>query len=280
MAYKFKVGDRVRYIIKDVGNVDLQGWEGVVMGIDDTAAPYTVRFDHDLCTLVTDERFWKPGQPRNRDFWCKEENLELADEQYIKKKGVNVSNRWKPNMTAEEIKIVREMLEAGASYADIGERLHLPVSTLKNRLCALRRMDPTFPRSTYRGKKETSEDGEGDEDAEEMVEDDPLEGDVEPDYKALLEAAMEDIAKMDREIAELREVLEASALEYDRICRTSERLSSENAEMRAQIDEHELEVAELNARLHREQERATSMEADKHIFREMAMTLFRKYVDG
>ena len=72
---KYKVGGRVVYRANETGNTELNGEVGTVIGIDSTEAPYTVRFDNSIYGMGTDERFYKVGQPRGHDWFCKEEHL-------------------------------------------------------------------------------------------------------------------------------------------------------------------------------------------------------------
>ena len=65
--------------------------------------------------------------------------------------------------TAEEDAVIREMLEGGSSVVDICDRLGVDMVTMKNRLYALRKADPTFPRCMKRqGRSDVAAEGGSD----------------------------------------------------------------------------------------------------------------------
>lgn len=266
MAHKYKVGDRVRYLVKDIGNIDLHGWIGTVVGIDnDHVAPYTVRFDDDLCTLVTDERYWKPGQPTHRDYWCREENLVPAvlcpktTEAYVREPDETEKKRRKPMKKRTSIydvpddvrQRIRTMVEEGMSVGKIAEVMDIEYGKMKNMLSYFRRRDPSFPRSTHTWGETHPEDAE------------PAPQDA-TDYKARYEEARALIEKMDREIADL---------------------NNANADLHAALEKADESCAEYlcvieslqNAMVER-QEVVVALKEDKQSMTDMVVGLVRKFV--
>lgn len=75
---KFKVGDRVVYHPRVFGNADIDGWEGVVIFVDGTHCPYTVRFDAAWIGGMTEQRVGHIARNSMRCWFCREENLSLA----------------------------------------------------------------------------------------------------------------------------------------------------------------------------------------------------------
>jgi uncharacterized protein (DUF3084 family) len=59
--------------------------------------------------------------------------------------------------TAAEDAVIREMPEGGSSVIDVCDRLGVDMVTMKNRLYALRKADPTFPRCMKTGRPSASE---------------------------------------------------------------------------------------------------------------------------
>ena len=59
--------------------------------------------------------------------------------------------------TAAEDAVIREMPEGGSSVIDVCDRLGVDMVTMKNRLYALRKADPTFPRCMRMGRPSASE---------------------------------------------------------------------------------------------------------------------------
>ena len=160
---KYKVGDRVVYRAVESGNTDLDGRVGTVVGIDGTAAPYTVRFDEPYVDAVRDERFGGSAVERWHDWWCKEENLSSIGVRIpVKKNEKNESKEGKEygmakgqkkhEWTDAEDRLIREMLEAGESVVNICDRIGVDYVDMKNHLHKLRREDPTFPRCMKRGR--------------------------------------------------------------------------------------------------------------------------------
>lgn len=186
---KFKIGDRVAYRAVDSGNTDLDGWVGTVVYVDSTSAPYTVRFDNFYRDGITDGRCPARGgvrQPASggHDWFCREENLtplgvrkrvkrtrggratspsteakqEREEPSHIKQEEKDMAKGIKGHeWTAAEDAVIREMLEGGSSVIDVCDRLGVDMVTMKNRLYALRKADPTFPRCMKTGRPSASE---------------------------------------------------------------------------------------------------------------------------
>lgn len=88
-AGRFAVGDRVIYRANEYGNSDIDGWEGVVIFVDGTACPYTVRFDEAWLGGMTEERLGNKEANSGRCWFCKECNLEAVHDtpsQSVKKR--------------------------------------------------------------------------------------------------------------------------------------------------------------------------------------------------
>ncbi|MBR0443662.1 MAG: hypothetical protein IIX15_04910 [Clostridia bacterium] len=79
-AGRFAVGDRVVYRANEYGNSDIDGWEGVVIFVDGTACPYTVRFDEAWLGGMSEERLGNRERNSMRCWFCREENLSLVGE--------------------------------------------------------------------------------------------------------------------------------------------------------------------------------------------------------
>ena len=75
---KFRVGDRVVYHPRVFGNTDIDGWEGVVIFVDSTHCPYTVRFDEAWIGGMTEQRVGHIARNSMRCWFCREENLSLV----------------------------------------------------------------------------------------------------------------------------------------------------------------------------------------------------------
>ena len=75
---RFAVGDRVVYHPNVYGNADIDGWVGTIIYIDDTAIPYTVRFDVAWCGGMSEERVAAKDSTSMRCWYCREENLEAV----------------------------------------------------------------------------------------------------------------------------------------------------------------------------------------------------------
>ena len=86
-ARAFAVGDRVIYHASVYGNTDIDGWEGVVIYVDGTHCPYTVRFEQSWVVGMTEERLSDTRASFMRCWFCREENLSLvADTSHSVKK--------------------------------------------------------------------------------------------------------------------------------------------------------------------------------------------------
>lgn len=299
-SHKYKVGDRVRYMVKDIGNIDLHGWIGTVVGIDnDHVAPYTVRFEDDLCTLLTDERFWQPGQPTHRDYFCREENLvpavlcpqttEVYMKEHEKKRRKPMEKRTSIYDVPDDVRQrIRTMVEEGMSVGKIAEVMDIEYGKMKNMLARFRKHDPSFPRSAHTWGENRHEDTQPVDHAED-VESAPKDA---TDYKALYEEARALIERMGREIAELNDANE-NALEF--MARQSDELS----ERRTIIEKMDREIADLNAALEKadkaceeyrqiiealqkaidnRQEMVLALREDKQQLTDMVVGLVRKYV--
>lgn len=270
-SHKYKVGDRVRYMVKDIGNIDLHGWIGTVVGIDnDSVAPYTVRFEDDLCTLLTDERFWQPGQPTHRDYFCREENLVLAvegvdtTEQSIKEPEKKRRKPMKKRTSIYDVpddvrQRIRTMVEEGMSVGKIAEVMDIEYGKMKNMLARFRKHDPSFPRSTHSWGENHPEDTQPVDHVED-VESAPQDA---TDYKALYEEARALIEKLEHECAGLQMSLLASETRFEELkadyakCKEDNenalefmaRQSDELSERRTIIEKMDREIADLNAAL-------------------------------
>ena len=189
--HRFQVGDRVVYHkTEGKGCEDLDGWEGVIVGVYNTQPYYTVRFDNAHPDAVTDKKFWQPGDAEGHDWWCREEHLTLIchhaqpvkasatdgykkrhgkaltikSTTYEKKEVSNMENMDNAGMqrsggrtsakvwTKEENELIRSMLMEGHGKADICDRLGVSESVYKNHVQKLRKYDATFPRE-QRGKR-------------------------------------------------------------------------------------------------------------------------------
>lgn len=75
---KFRIGDRVVYRANEYGNSDIDGWEGVVIFVDGTACPYTVRFDEAWIGGMTEQRVGNIAKNSGRCWFAKECNLEAV----------------------------------------------------------------------------------------------------------------------------------------------------------------------------------------------------------
>ena len=105
--------------------------------------------------------------------------------------------------TAEEDKLIRKMLEAGASVVEICDRIGVDYGDMKNHLHALRKADPTFPRCMTRGHpgvineafdRAFEEDGRREEQAP------PLPEEPKGELNALEAAMAEQIKELTREV--------------------------------------------------------------------------------
>ena len=276
-SHKYKVGDRVRYMVKDIGNIDLHGWIGTVVGIDnDRVAPYTVRFDDDLCTLLTDERFWQPGQPTHRDYWCREENLVLAvegvdtTEESIKEPEKKRRKPMKKRTSIYDVpddvrQRIRTMVEEGMSVGKIAEVMDIEYGKLKNMLSYFRRHDPSFPRSAHSWGETHPEDAE------------PAPQDA-TDYKALYEEAQALIEEMDREVAYLNATIaELHDKNVDLFAANADMLAALEKADKA-CDEYRCVIEALQNAMVERQEVLTSLKEDKQSMTDMVVGLVRKFV--
>ena len=301
-SHKYKVGDRVRYMVKDIGNIDLHGWIGTVVGIDnDSVAPYTVRFEDDLCTLLTDERFWQPGQPTHRDYWCREENLlpvvastseptvgeglappenaEVTTEQSIKE---HEKKRRKPMEKRPSIydvpddvrQRIRTMVEEGMSVGKIAKVMDIEYGKMKNMLAHFRRHDPSFPRSTHSWGENHPEDTQPVDHVED-VESAPQDA---TDYKALYEEARAIIEQMDREIAELNATItELHDNNVDLFAANADLLATLEKADKA-CDEYRQIIEALQKAIDNRQEVLVALREDKQSMTDMVVGLVRKFV--
>ena len=78
-ARKYAIGDRVIYRAREFGNTDIDGWEGIVIFVDGTACPYTVRFDEAWIGGLTELRVGSLAKNSMRCWFAKECNLEAAE---------------------------------------------------------------------------------------------------------------------------------------------------------------------------------------------------------
>ena len=215
----------MRYMVKDIGNIELHGWIGTVVGIDnDSVAPYTVRFEDDLCTLLTDERFWQPGQPTHRDYFCREENLVPAvlcpqtTEVYMKEPEKKRRKPMKKRTSIYDVpddvrQRIRTMVEEGMSVGKIAEVMDIEYGKMKNMLARFRRHDPSFPRSTHSWGENHPEDTQPVDHVED-VESAPKDA---TDYKALYEEARALIEKLEHECAGLQMSLLACETRFEEL---------------------------------------------------------------
>ena len=285
-SHKYKVGDRVRYMVKDIGNIDLHGWIGTVVGIDnDSVAPYTVRFEDDLCTLLTDERFWQPGQPTHRDYFCREENLvpavlcpqttEVYMKEHEKKRRKPMEKRTSIYDVPDDVRQrIRTMVEEGMSVGKIAEVMDIEYGKMKNMLAHFRRHDPSFPRSTHSWGENHPEDTQPVDHVED-VESAPQDA---TDYKALYEEARAIIEQMDREIAELNATItELHDNNVDLFAANADLLATLEKADKA-CDEYRQIIEALQKAIDNRQEVLVALREDKQSMTDMVVGLVRKFV--
>lgn len=292
-SHKYKVGDRVRYMVKDIGNIDLHGWIGTVVGIDnDHVAPYTVRFEDDLCTLLTDERFWQPGQPTHRDYFCREENLvpavlcpqttEVYMKEHEKKRRKPMEKRTSIYDVPDDVRQrIRTMVEEGMSVGKIAEVMDIEYGKMKNMLARFRKHDPSFPRSTHSWGENRHEDTQPVDHVED-VESAPKDA---TDYKALYEEARALIERMGREIAQLNDANDDLLTDNVTLRESLRHLEKRTMDAEEEVLRAERVCEELrqiietlqNAMVER-QEVLTSLKEDKQSMTDMVVGLVRKFV--
>lgn len=266
---KFKVGDKVLYRAVHGGCVDLDGWCGTVVYVDDTEAPYTVRFDHSHPDAVTDGRapkMIKEGdQSKCYDWFCKEEHLCLIDEEGLENTGDMPHKQRRTAMGRKRGSIydvpdevcrqIRKMVEDGMSVGQMAEALGYTYNSMKNLLCHLRKKDPTFPRSANAWGVASQADA--------------------VDYKALYQEAQCIMDKLREEIFDLNGLLN-ELTEQSAHCQTE--LRQENDMLRGRCAEMEKVISALqNATLDR-QEVITQMRAKEQELTNIVLTLLKQYV--
>ena len=78
---KYKVGDRVRYQIKNTGHDELHGLICTIVYVDDSAIPYTIVPDKPIEGGVTDKRIPHHNQYKDSCWFATEENLQPLEKQ-------------------------------------------------------------------------------------------------------------------------------------------------------------------------------------------------------
>lgn len=223
MEHIYKVGDRVIYEARDFGNAELNGAVGTIIKIDNTGCPYTVCFDKVYGFSVWDERVHK--KYRDRLWWCKQENLSLADNKNTESEILNMEVF---NWDDQKIERLKELIRAGRSTSEMCAVFGIDAKRLGNKVYALRKQDPTLPGGYKKGKKipqQAPELGELEQQMSEVItelktENDNLLGEIKvlTDKIAELETANAEFAqrntKLGQRVFELESELKDTAEAY------------------------------------------------------------------
>jgi transposase-like protein len=119
--------------------------------------------------------------------------------------------------TAAEDAVIREMLEGGSSVIDVCDRLGVDMVTMKNRLYALRKADPTFPRCMKTGRPSASESQTSDVPCERDVAAEGGSGDDSTGKLGELEQVLAE-ALAAKEVLPIHDLCAAPSLALRRVC--------------------------------------------------------------
>lgn len=223
MEHKFKVGDRVIYEVKQLGNAELNGRCGTVVMVDNTGCPYTVKFDKPYGFSVYDERV--PKQYRDRLWWCKQENLSLADDENTESEILTMEVfKWDD----QKVERLKELIRAGRSMSEMCAVFGITKKQLSGKVYYLRLQDPTLPGGYKNGAGKSEEKpqlGELEQQMSEVItelktENDNLQGDIKAltDKISELEASnaelMQRNVKLGQRVFELESELKDTAEAY------------------------------------------------------------------
>ena len=239
MEHIYKVGDRVIYQARDFGNAELNGAMGTIIKIDNTGCPYTVCFDKVYGFSVWDERVHK--KYRDRLWWCKEENLSLADNKNTESEILNMEVfKWDD----QKVERLKELIRAGRSTSEMCAVFGITKKQLSGKVYSLRLQDPTLPGGYKKGEKnprQAPELGELEQQMSEVItelktENDNLRGEIKAltDKIAELETANAEFAqrntKLGQRVFELESELKDTAEAYQK---TEAAWDAERRDMRA-----------------------------------------------
>lgn len=251
MEHIFKVGDKVIYEVKQLGNAELNGQRGTVVMVDNTGCPYTVKFDKPYGFSVYDERV--PKKYRDRLWWCKEENLSLADDENTESEILTMEVfKWDD----QKVERLKELIRAGRSTSEMCAVFGIDAKRLGNKVYELRKQDPTLPGGYKNGagkSKEKPQLGELEQQMSEVItelktENDNLKGEIKAltDKIAELESS---ITVYEQEIVAAKEGRDECAAELLHFQESSKGMSREYHEMRCELESQINNYLRLIARL-------------------------------
>ncbi len=260
MPGKFKPGDRVVYHCDGwIGNPDLDGHAGTVIGVDKTNLPYTVEFDDEFLNSMEDMRF---GGKKGHCWCCAEERLQSEDnggdddvpsdiEKNEKEKEINMANiMW----TTEMDKKLLDMKDAGMNYDAMASEMNLDAKKVQQRLYYLRKVKGKFALAD----KTEPETGAA-EKAEDTTQPEEQKGELNDLEKTMAETITEQASEIDNLKGTVKD-LEGSLCEaheentglHDQICSLTEKVATLESELQdtkkdglAKVDE----IVSLNEKI-------------------------------